>query len=65
MHPEQPESIIEAWLARKGTTFREYKNTLIFALADAAAFAQFREDVKTVLALEEIDDEIKAAPLAA
>ncbi len=60
MHPEQPESIIEAWLARKGTTFREYKNTLIFALADTGAFARLKEDIKTVLALEEIDDEIKA-----
>jgi len=59
LHPEQPEHVIGAWLSRKGTTFREYQNTLIFALADTGAFAKLKEDVKTVLALEEIEDEIK------
>ncbi len=59
LHPEQPEGVIETWSARKGTTFREYRNTLIFALADTGAFAKLKEDVKTVLALEEIEDEIR------
>ncbi len=59
LHPEQDEGRIATWLERKGTTFREYKNTLIFALADMGAFAKLKEDVKTVLALEEIEDEIK------
>ncbi len=65
LHPEQAESVIEGWLARKGTTFREYRNTLIFALSDSGAFARLKDDVKTVLALEEIEDEIKkgASPL--
>jgi hypothetical protein len=60
LHPEDSGSEIPAWVERKGETFRVYKNTLAFALADTAAFAQLREDVKTLMALEEIRDEIDA-----
>jgi hypothetical protein len=59
-HPDDSEQQIPQWLERKGETFREYKNTLFFALADTAAFAQFRDDVKKLLALEEIKDEIRS-----
>jgi hypothetical protein len=59
MHPEAGEHEVADWLARKGTTFREYPNTLIFAVADTGAFAKLKEDVKAVLALEEIEDEIQ------
>lgn len=60
LRPEDSGDRISQWLERKGETFREYKNTLFFALADTAAFASLREDVKKVLALQEIEDEIKS-----
>jgi hypothetical protein len=54
LHPEDDGSDIPAWIERRGESFREYKNTLFFALADIAAFAKLREDVKTCMALQEI-----------
>ena len=60
LHPEADEGRIPGWIERKGTTFRQYQNTLIFALPDTGAFAKLKEDVKTVLALEEIEEEIQA-----
>ncbi len=54
LHPNDSGSQIPAWIERKGSNFREYQNTLFFALADTAAFAKMREDVKTYLALQEI-----------
>jgi len=60
LHPEDAGSQIPAWIERRGETFRVYKNTLFFALADTAAFGQLREDVKTLMALEEIQDEIES-----
>ncbi len=65
LHPETNAAQIPTWIERKGTTFRQYQNTLLFALADMGAFAKLKEDVKTVLALEEIAEEIKsgASPL--
>jgi hypothetical protein len=60
LHPEDSGDRISDWLERKGETFREYKNTLFFALADTAAFASLRDDVKKVLALGEIEAEIKS-----
>lgn len=59
LSPEDSGDRIFQWLERKGETFREYKNTLFFALADTAAFASLREDVKRMLALQEIEDLIK------
>ena len=58
--PEESGAAIPQWIERKGAAFREYQNTLFFALADTAAFAGLREDVKTILALEEIAAEVKA-----
>ncbi|MFP4346160.1 MAG: ATP-binding protein [Anaerolineales bacterium] len=60
LHPEQSWNDVQPWLEGKGSAFREYPNTLIFALADTGAFAKLKEDVKTVLALEEIAAEIDA-----
>jgi hypothetical protein len=51
---DDDESQIPEWIERRGASFREYKNTLFFALADTGAFAKMREDVKTYLALQEI-----------
>jgi hypothetical protein len=62
LHPEERGENIPDWIERKGRSFREYQNTLFFALADAAAFARLREEVKTYLALEEIKNEIKREP---
>ncbi len=60
LQPEDNGADIPQWIERKGAAFREYQNTLFFALADTAAFAGLREDVKTILALEEIAAEVKA-----
>jgi hypothetical protein len=60
LRPEDDGSQIPAWIERKGQAFREYQNTLFFALADTAAFAKMREDVKTYLALQEIEAGIKS-----
>ncbi len=58
LHPTDDGSRIGEWVERKGGSFREYKNTLFFALGDTAAFTKLREDVKTFLALQEIKKEI-------
>ena len=58
LRPDDAGSQIPEWIERRGESFREYKNTLFFALADTAAFARLREAVKTCLALEEIKTEI-------
>jgi hypothetical protein len=60
LHPDDDGSRIPQWIERRGEGFREYKNTLFFALADTGAFVKLREDVKTVLALEAIKDEVDA-----
>jgi hypothetical protein len=60
LHPEDSGARIPEWIERRGESFREYKNTLFFALADTGAFAKLREDVKTYLALQEIEGEIKS-----
>lgn len=62
LRPEDRGDQITAWMERKGLSFREHKNTLFFAIADTAAFTQLREGVKTYLALQEIDNEVKADP---
>ncbi|HDQ72742.1 MAG TPA: DUF499 domain-containing protein, partial [Chloroflexi bacterium] len=54
LRPDDAGSQIPQWIERHGEGFREYKNTLFFALADVGAFAKLREDVKTTLALQEI-----------
>jgi hypothetical protein len=65
LHPKDSGAEIPAWIERKGETFRVYKNTLTFALSDTAAFVQLREDVKTLMALEEIRGEIDSGQSAA
>ena len=62
LRPEDSGSQIPAWIERRGNSFREYQNTLFFALADTAAFAKMREDVKAYLALQEIKDTVKKDP---
>ncbi|MBN1260855.1 MAG: hypothetical protein JXB35_09260, partial [Anaerolineae bacterium] len=57
--PEDNGADIPQWIERRGAAFREYQNTLFFALADSSAFANLREDVKTILALEDIQQEVK------
>ena len=65
LRPEDDGSRIPSWIERKGESFREYQNTLFFALADSAGFARLREEAKTYLALEEIEQEVAggASPL--
>ena len=67
LHPVARWADAAGWITRKGESFREYQNTLIFALADTGAYVKLKEDVKTVLALEEIESEITsgASPLPA
>ena len=62
LHPDDRGEQIPTWIESKGQSFREYKNTIFFAVADTAAFTQLREDVKTFLALQEIDNEVKSDP---
>jgi hypothetical protein len=54
LHPNDSGAHVPEWVERRGASFREYQNTLFFALADTAAFVKLREDVKTLLALREI-----------
>ncbi len=56
--PEDAGDQIPTWIERRGNSFREYKNTLFFSLADTAGFGKLREDVKTYLALQDIQSEI-------
>ncbi len=58
LDPDDDGSQIPKWIERHGEGFRDYKNTLFFALADTGAFVKLREDVKTILALEAIKGEI-------
>jgi hypothetical protein len=67
LHPEARWADAAAWIERKGEGYREFQNTLVFALADTGAYVKLKEDVKTVLALEEIEGEITSgvSPLPA
>jgi len=58
LRPDDAGAQIPRWIERRGESFREYKNTLFFALADTAAFVKLREGVKAYLALQEIKAEI-------
>ncbi|NJK78335.1 MAG: hypothetical protein HC944_06660, partial [Nanoarchaeota archaeon] len=64
LKPTDDGSEVPAWIERKGSNFREYQNTLFFALADTAAFGKMREDVKTYLALQEIEAMVKSGEMA-
>jgi hypothetical protein len=58
--PNDSGEAIPNWIEYKGNNYRHNKNTLFFALADTAQFAHLREDVKTYLALQDIESEIKS-----
>jgi hypothetical protein len=60
LKPEDSGAQIPEWIERKGNNFREFKNTLFFALADTAGFTKLREDIKTYLALQDIKTEIES-----
>jgi hypothetical protein len=60
LRPNENEDTPEEWLEKRGNTFRTYKNTIIFAKADPGGFGAFKDELKTYLALKEIEDEIKA-----
>jgi len=62
LKPEDDGSHIPHWLERKGESFREYKNSIFFALSETAAFARLKEQVKTYLALQEIQREVAGDP---
>lgn len=59
LQPNEPEDTPQKWLEKKGNTFRTYKNPLIFAMADPAGFGALKEEIKTLLALREIESDIK------
>ena len=60
LSPDQGKETADKWLEKRGNTFRTYKNTLIFAMADPAGYGVFKEEIKTYLALKEIQDEIES-----
>lgn len=47
------------WLQKKGEGFRSYKNTLFFAYPDDGGYGRVREEVRTCLALKDIQEEIQ------
>ncbi len=59
LSPSEKEDAPNEWLEKRGNTFRTYKNTLIFAVSDPNGFGHFKEEIKTYLALKEIQSEIK------
>lgn len=63
LQPNDSGAEIPNWIEYKGNNYRHYKNTLFFALPDTAHFAQLREDIKTYLALKEIDTEIRTGKM--
>lgn len=56
--PTPPEALAE-WLQRRGDGFRTYKNTLFFAHPEDTGYGRIREDVRTYLALRDIEEEIQ------
>lgn len=59
LHPKFMEGEVDSWLDKKGNSFRIYKNTLIFAFSEAAAFGFLKEQIKTYLALDEVKSEVE------
>jgi hypothetical protein len=60
LRPNENDDTPGEWLEKKGYTFRTYKNTIIFAKANPGGFGAFKDELKTYLALKEIEGEIKA-----
>ncbi|MFQ5537797.1 MAG: ATP-binding protein [Gemmatimonadota bacterium] len=50
---------LEGWLERRGEGFRSYKNTVFFAYPEDTGYGRIREDVRTILALKDIEEEIQ------
>jgi predicted AAA+ superfamily ATPase len=48
------------WINKRGTTFRTYKNTLIFAIPNSSGVGILKDQVQTFLALNEIKTDIKS-----
>jgi hypothetical protein len=60
LEPNDSGNTIAKWIEYKGNNYRHHKNTLFFAIADTANFVSLREQIKTYLALKEIENEIKS-----
>ncbi|MHC1573530.1 MAG: ATP-binding protein [Candidatus Syntropharchaeales archaeon] len=58
LHPNADVGTPSRWLDKRGNTFRTYKNTIIFAMADPAGFGHLKEQIKEYLALNEIKEGI-------
>jgi len=54
----RPDDLVD-WLQRRGDGFRTYKNTLFFAHPEDTGYGRIREDVRTYLALRDIQEEIQ------
>jgi len=50
----EAEDEVSEWMERRGSGLRVYRNTLLFAVPDADRFARLTDDVRALLALEEI-----------
>jgi hypothetical protein len=59
LKPYEKEDVPQKWLEKRGRTFRTYKNTMIFASSDPGGFGALKEEVKTYLALKEIEEDIR------
>ncbi|MHA2224745.1 MAG: DUF499 domain-containing protein [Candidatus Hodarchaeales archaeon] len=58
VHPLCQKSSLNKWLKEKGVTFRQYQNTLIFAIPDTTHFFNFQDLIQEKLALQEIKETI-------
>ncbi|MBA4158336.1 MAG: ATP-binding protein [Gemmatimonadetes bacterium] len=60
MDPDATPSLdeLKGWIDRKGDGFRVYKNTLFFALPDSARHMRLADEIRELLALQEIKQEI-------
>ncbi|MHA1967113.1 MAG: DUF499 domain-containing protein [Candidatus Hodarchaeales archaeon] len=59
-HPSTSKEILDEWVEIKGSSFRQYKNTLFFTLPNRNALNNLIELTKTLLALLEITKKISA-----
>ena len=59
IHPSINENTLQTWLEKKGTTFRQKKNTIFFVLPHHSHLTHLQELIQTKLALFELDEKIK------